>query len=238
MMVVTERNVILQRANSGVRQILVSFGISMNETKATERKSALILAAIVAIEGTFVLLNWLNNGQKFVAYLGFSAGKSGTLWGWILALVVTVLFVALSIRLPSVRANLLRPTWLKALGLAVAVSAGILEELVFRKLLMNYLLAAGVGSLLQIVLSGLAFGAAHGIWGLMGRSVRAALGATVATGLLGAALAIVFIVSGRSLAPCIAAHFLINALIEPGLVLAVTRGEMTRAEHKLDNLSA
>lgn len=207
------------------------FARSMKEIKNTERKSALILAAIAAVEGTFVLLDWLINGQKFLAYLGLSAGKSGTLWGWLLALVVTVLFVALSLRLPSVRANLFRPTWLKALGLAVAISAGILEELVFRKLLMNYLLAAGVGSLLQIAFSGLAFGAAHGIWGLMGRSVRAALGATAATGLLGAALAFVFIVAGRSLAPCIAAHFLINALIEPGLVLAVTRGEMSGAEN-------
>jgi membrane protease YdiL (CAAX protease family) len=49
----------------------------------------------------------------------------------------------------------------------------------------------------------------------------------VATGMLGVALAIVFVVGGRSLAPCIAAHFLINALIEPGLVLAATRGEMS-----------
>ncbi|PYS80186.1 MAG: hypothetical protein DMF67_12400 [Acidobacteria bacterium] len=123
-----------------------------------------------------------------------------------------------------------RPTWLKALGLAVALSAGILEELVFRKLLMNYLSAVGVGPLSQIVLSRLAFGMAHGIWGLMGRSIRAALGATVATGILGAALALVFIVSGRSLAPCVVAHFLINALVEPGLVLAATRGEMSRRQ--------
>ncbi len=113
----------------------------------------------------------------------------------------------------------------------VAVSAGILEELVFRKLLMNSLAAAGAGPLPQVILSGLAFGAAHGVWGLMGRSIRAALGAAAATGILGVALAGVFIASGRSLAPCIAAHFLINALIEPGLVLAAVRGEMSRAEH-------
>lgn len=100
----------------------------------------------------------------------------------------------------------------------------------FRKLLMNYLSAVGVGPLSQIVLSRLAFGMAHGIWGLMGRSIRAALGATVATGILGAALALVFIVSGRSLAPCVVAHFLINALVEPGLVLAATRGEMSRRQ--------
>ena len=36
--------------------------------------------------------------------------------------------------------------------------------------------------------------------------------------------------SGRSLAPCIVAHFLINAFIEPGLVLAAARGEMSSAD--------
>jgi membrane protease YdiL (CAAX protease family) len=64
------------------------------------------------------------------------------------------------------------------------------------------------------------------VWGLFGRSVRAARGATIATGALGAALAIVYLVAGRSLAPCIVTHFVINALIEPGLVLAACRGEM------------
>jgi membrane protease YdiL (CAAX protease family) len=60
----------------------------------------------------------------------------------------------------------------------------------------------------------------------MGKSFRAALGATMATGFLGAMLGIVFLLAGRSLAPCIVAHFAINLLIEPGLVLAATRGEM------------
>jgi len=46
------------------------------------------------------------------------------------------------------------------------------------------------------------------------------------TALLGGALAIVYVIGGRSLAPCVAAHFAINALLEPGLVLAATRREM------------
>ena len=196
----------------------------MGETKNIERKAALILAALAITEGSFVVLNLLSNGQRFIAYLGFSSGKSGSVWGWILASIVTVLFVGLSVRLPSVRANLIRLSWLKVLGLAVAVFAGVLEELVFRKLLMDHFSTAGFGWLPQIALSGLAFGAAHGVWGLMGRSIRAALGATVATGMLGIALAIVFIASGRSLATCIMAHFLINALIEPGLVFGRSKG--------------
>jgi hypothetical protein len=60
----------------------------------------------------------------------------------------------------------------------------------------------------------------------MGKSLRAAIGATVATGFLGMMLAVVFLLAGRSLAPCSVAHFVINLLIEPGLVLAATRGEM------------
>ena len=74
--------------------------------------------------------------------------------------------------------------------------------------------------------SGFAFGLVHGIWGAFRGSVTAAIGATVATGVLGVAPAVVFIASHRVLAPCIVSHLLINALAEPGLVLAAVRGEM------------
>ena len=91
---------------------------------------------------------------------------------------------------------------------------------------MDAVFGRGIGPVAQVALSGLAFGVAHGIWGLMGRGTRAAFGATVATGVLGTALALVYLVAGRSLAPCIVAHFVINLLIEPGLVLAALSGEM------------
>jgi uncharacterized protein len=61
----------------------------------------------------------------------------------------------------------------------------------------------------------------------MGRSVDAAAAAMLATRFLGLMLGIVYLLSGRSLAPCIFAHFSVNLAIEPGLVLAATRGEMT-----------
>jgi len=193
-----------------------------------ERLSAWILAGIAATEGTWVAINFAHSPSGFLKYAGFASGESGTFAGWALAAVVVVLFVWFSARLPSVRANLLRLSFLKALGLAVAVAAGFLEEIIFRKWLMDYLSREEIGSVLQVLASGLAFGLAHGAWGLVGRSLRAAVGATVVTGALGTALAIVYIASGRSVAPCIAAHFLINAFVEPGLVLAATRGEMGR----------
>jgi membrane protease YdiL (CAAX protease family) len=201
----------------------------VNLSVNNERKSAIILALIAAIEGAWVLWNLHVNGIRFFRYLGFIPHIGGTALGWLLALIVTALYVALAARLPSVRQNLFRASWLKLLGLAVAISAGILEEVMFRRWIMNYLQDRhNAGIIVQIIASGLCFGLLHGVWGLMGKSIRAAVGATIATGLLGILLAIVFVASGRNLAPCIVAHFLINALAEPGLVLAATRGEMQR----------
>jgi membrane protease YdiL (CAAX protease family) len=91
---------------------------------------------------------------------------------------------------------------------------------------MDYLARREIGVAVQVVTSGALFGFVHGIWGLFGRSVRAAAWPMAITGVLGAALAAVYVLGGRSLAPCIAAHFLLDVAIEPGLVLAALRGEM------------
>ena len=194
----------------------------------SERKAGALLAAFAAAEGSWVAINLHVSGWRFVHYLGFGAGLTGSLAGWIAALIVVAIYVALSARLPSVRANLLRPSWLKAFALALAITAGILEEVMFRSWTMNWLLNEGYGSVVQVLGAGLLFGVVHSIWGLVGKSLSATVGAMIFTGLLGLMLGIVFLLAGRSLAPCIAAHFLINALIEPGLMLAAARGEMVR----------
>jgi membrane protease YdiL (CAAX protease family) len=195
---------------------------------SVERKTARILAAFLAVEGGVVAYYCAAHGAKFLAYLGLAAGRQGTVAGWLLALLVTAIFVAYSARFPSVRANLVKPSWLKLLALPMALAAGVLEEAVFRGTLMTLLQHRGADVAVQVLVSGLAFGAAHGIWGLFGKSMRAAFGATAATGALGLALAAVYVVAGRSLLPCIAAHTLIDAFIEPGMVLAVCRGEFRR----------
>jgi membrane protease YdiL (CAAX protease family) len=144
------------------------------------------------------------------------------------ATIVAAAFIFSSLRLPSVRANLVRPSFLKLLAILMAIAAGTLEEAIFRRMLMNYLQTEGFGVIAQIALSAVAFGVSHGIWGLFGRSKRAALGATIATTVLGGGLAIAYVVSGRSVASAIAAHVLIDVFIEPGLILAALRGEMSR----------
>jgi membrane protease YdiL (CAAX protease family) len=203
----------------------------MSGPRNPERLSAWILAGIAIAEGWWVVENFVYNPRELLAFLGFTLGRSGNATGWFLAVLVTGSFVWASVRLPAVRANLFRPSFLKLLALAVAVTAGILEEVIFRKWLMDYLRARAIGPVVQVLGSGLLFGLAHGVWGLLGRSLRAAASATIATGLLGTALAVVYVMSGRSLAPCIATHFLINALLEPGLVLAAMSGQMGKWEN-------
>ena len=193
------------------------------------RRSAWILAIIALLEGGWIAMNLSAVGLRFFTYLGFARGAAGNLIGWIAAAIVALIYVLFAARLPSVRAHLFRPTQLKLLALLVAITAGILEEVMFRRWTMNYLQERGYGIVLQILASGLLFGLLHGVWGFFGGSLRAALGATLATGFPGVMLAVVFVLSGRSLLPCIFSHFAINLLIEPGLVLAVTRGEMNRA---------
>ncbi len=121
-----------------------------------ERKSGIILAILVAIEGGWVLMNLQISGWRFVRYLGFAPGLTGRPAGWIGAALVTLIFVALSLRLPSVRENLFRPTLLKLLGIALAISAGILEEVMFRRWTMNWLMAHGQGAFVQVLGAGAA----------------------------------------------------------------------------------
>ena len=69
----------------------------------------------------------------------------------------------------------------------------------------------------------------RGIWGLFGGKWRIAIGATLATGILGGLLAVVYLLAGRQIAPCIWAHLLINLAIEPWLILAaVSAGDAWR----------
>ncbi len=81
------------------------------------------------IECGWVVLNVQTHGwKKLVRYLGFAPDLSGAAAGWIAAALVVATFVAFSLQLPSVRANRFRPSFLKLLAIALAIGAGILEE--------------------------------------------------------------------------------------------------------------
>ncbi len=186
------------------------------------KKTWIILVGIAASEAVPVVLYTLRGGPRFARYLGFAGPSQGTLLGWILALACAAAYTwNATRRSPVIRENFLRINAQKIFAVLIfAPVTGIFEEMYFRKALMEGVLTHGGGPVLQIILSALLFGLAHGIWGLIGRSLRIAIGATVATGLLGGMLAVVYLAAGRSVAPCIVSHALINAFLEPWLILA------------------
>ena len=168
----------------------------------------------------------LSGLPKLWRLMGIGAANSAPPVGWIAALVVAIAFIAMSMRsYPLIRERVFSLSAIKLVAIVFAFMSGILEELWFRRLPMDWAQAHGWGLVVQVLLSALLFGAAHAIWGLFARNARVAIGSMIATGLLGAALGIVYLLSNRVLAPCIWAHTGINLVIEPWLLLAaMSRG--------------
>ena len=178
-----------------------------------------------------------SNGWSGVAYMyGFNPPHPAPPLGWILAALVTALFIAASMRgYPLIREHVFDGGVIKLVAIVFAILSGTMEELWFRRLLMDYAQRHGSGAVMQVVYSAFFFGAAHAIWGVFARNYRVALGSMIATGLLGAALAIVYLASDRVIAPCIWAHIIINAVIEPWLlVAAMTAGYSFRYLPRVD----
>ena len=188
--------------------------------KQTQR----ILAALIAIQGALLWLVFSGAPSRLPSYLGFAPGLHGTLLAWFLAAVVVVAYVWSASTIPAVQHWLFRVDGLKLLAVIAAIMAGVLEEVIFRKLLMDALEERGFGSVTQVIASASAFGFAHAVWSL--KSLAAGVNAVASTTILGAALAIVYIVGDRSLAPCVVAHILITALVEPGLILAAVANRL------------
>ncbi|MFT4683911.1 MAG: membrane protease YdiL (CAAX protease family), partial [Flavobacteriales bacterium] len=162
----------------------------------------------------------------FISYLGFTNNNnnSGTTLSWALALLTVILYCCSAAKIPDVKYYMFRIDGLKVVAILAAVFAGIMEEVIYRKWIMDYLNAQEFSFILQVIISGLAFGIIHLLWGI--KNIKAGVNAFISTSILGFALAIVYLVSERSLAPCIVAHFIITALIEPGLLIAAKNDKL------------
>lgn len=182
---------------------------------AAEYQTLKIISSIILVQGG-ILFYWVITSDDFIGMLGFTAIADMSLLSWFVAAVVVACYIWGAASISQVREHMFRFDKLKYAALTGALVSGVFEELVFRKLLMDYLLEAGFGTVSQIILSGIAFGMAHLVWG--GKAVSAAVNATFYTFFLGCGLALVYIVSERNLALCIIAHALVTAAIEPGLI--------------------
>ena len=179
-----------------------------------------------------VMQFFMGDPPDFLQDLGFVSGPAGTPLAWILAMVVAVGYSGFTVfNNPLVRTYCCSITWFKLLAVVIAIAAAIVEEAFFRRLVMDGVLKAGGGAVVQVLASGLIFGIAHGLLGIVTGKFYVGLGAMMATGSLGLLLGIIFIIGDRSLLPVIVAHFLITATIQPGIMIAAFLGEMPPPKH-------
>ena len=194
------------------------------QREASIARTRRIITWIVVVQAVLLVVMFAGASERVPAYLGFVAGSQGSALAWFLAGLTAIVYAWSAASISTVRAYMFKFDGLKALALVAAVGAGVIEEAVFRKLLMDYLQAQGYGPVIQVGASAIAFGVAHVVWGVKNRA--AAVNAVVSTTLLGAALAVVYLVGDRSLAPCVVAHVAIDVLIEPGLILAAVQDRL------------
>ncbi len=152
--------------------------------------------------------------------LGFARTASPAAWG--AAVLLAALVSALMIAGP-LRGNATLTEWSPyrvSGGLLAGMAAGFGEEVVFRGFIMTALAWGGFGHLGQVTGSALLFGLAYAGWGLLGRraSAPAALRAMCSTALVGVLYSLLYLWSGRSLMPVIAAHAITDLIIEPALL--------------------
>lgn len=159
--------------------------------------------------------------------LGFARNSSASPLAWILATIVGIAYVLYTMRAIPFIASMQREVSLfKLLGILSAVVGGIVEEVFFRRWIMDMLMSRGFASIIQVAISGVAFGLAHASWTLLAkRNFKATLPAIMSTSILGISLAIIYLAGGRNLGPCIFAHVLINIVIEPWLMLSAVSGK-------------
>lgn len=186
--------------------------------------SSIVLVWILFAASWFVLRL---RGQR-LGDIGW--GRPARLWGWLLAVLFAAFYGGGTLYGMMQAGAPVTSDWSAfriAVALGIGVSAGICEETVFRGFLMSQARDGGAHWSVQIVLSALLFGLAHAGWAALGGQFDPAkvLGPVVATAILGAMMAVVYLVSRRSLGPAIFAHGAIDVLIEPWLLLyAVTNG--------------
>jgi len=145
---------------------------------------------------------------------------------WILATITAIAYVLYTMKaIPLVLAKQKEISLFKLMGILSAIVGGIVEEVFFRRWTMDMLMSRGVATILQIIISGVAFGLAHTIWILAKGDFKFTLPAILSTSVLGILLATIYLAGGRNLGPCIFAHVLINIVIEPWLMLSAVSGK-------------
>jgi hypothetical protein len=189
-------------------------------------KTALILGMTSAVMFSPLAMSLFWRPIPLFQNLGFERESFAPPLAWILATITAIAYVLYTMKvIPLVFAKQKETSLFKLLGILAALVGGIVEEVFFRRWIMDMLMSGGVTPILQVLISGIVFGLAHTTWMLVRGDFKFSLPAILSTSVLGILLAVIYIVGGRNLGPCIFAHALINIIIEPWLMLSSVSGK-------------
>jgi membrane protease YdiL (CAAX protease family) len=191
------------------------------------RKTALILGTATLIMFSPLAMVLAGYPIPMFQNLGFERETIAPPLAWILATIIAIAYVLYTMKaIPLVLAKQKEISLFKLLGILSALVGGIVEEVFFRRWIMDMFMKGGFNPILQVIISGVAFGLAHTSWTLLAkRDFKATLPAIISTSILGIFLAIIYLAGGRNLGPCIFTHVLINIVIEPWLMLSAVSGK-------------
>lgn len=198
---------------------------SQNKDEAIYKRqkfiSGLLIVGISTFMALFIIIGLINNPAGFINFMGINKTAFDIPLAWVVAILVSICYIIYTAHMiPIVRQNLFNfNSWFKLLGVYAAFSSGIVEELVFRQMLMNWLDTSGINVILQIIISALAFGFLHFSWSLFGGNIKIGIASTMSTIVLGASLAFIYVIAERNVLPVIIAHMIINLFVEPWLIL-------------------
>ena len=167
------------------------------------RKTALILGTVTLIMFSPLAMSLFWHPIPLFQDLGFERESMAPPLAWILATITAIAYVLYTMKvIPLVLAKQREISWFKLLGILAALVGGIVEEVFFRRWIMDTLMKGGFSPVLQVIISGVAFGLVHASWTLLAkRNFKATLPAILATSILGIFLAIIYLVGGRNLGP-------------------------------------
>ena len=208
----------------------------MNKSYSTEEEkmTGWILGGMsFALTGS-ILIWYLGDSTQFIEHrLGLNAEAFNNPIAWLLAFIIMVGYIIYTVwAIPLVKENLFTFSWLKVIGIWAAFASGIVEEVFFRQILMDWLLSLDLSIIIQILASGIIFGVAHGTWIFIRGEFKIAIPVILSTTILGILLAFLYIVSGRNILAPIIAHIIINLFIEPWLILSAVSGSWDDAKEE------
>ncbi len=178
-------------------------------------------------EWLFVFALWLLLMRRNQSFRDLGTWKFGSRMAWVLALALAALSIGSNLRfLPQMHIPIhyaFAPTGFHLVAaLALGITAGFCEEVLFRGFLMTEFARAGYSRTTQVILPGVAFGFAHVGYSVHG--IVAALGIMVPTALLGMMWGVAYLLGRRGLVPSIVAHFLNDSTALPWIIFFLFSG--------------